>query len=349
MFLLYTVETARTEIERIHQEGTYRSINTIKKNKELVVFIEDEFKRNYPFENESLSAKIWLLFHEKFNLYCICGKRLKYKKSRNGMQFNCVSSCSVTIENRNKTMISKYGVVGVQKIPEIKAKSIATCLLRYGSKSANGNEVVMKKQIATRKNKCLKLYGVGHEKQAHFSIETQKILRDRDKFAEMIKKFGSREMAKRLGISQSTVVVYHRKLGLSVISRVRSCYEIELASWLTSIDVKFTQNDLKQIKPKELDFYLPEYKIGIEIQGNYWHGNPKLYKSTDLIRSNRGLISVSEIWEKDKYKRYLCEQKGIRLIAFWEDDWIRDSALIKAMILKKMKERINTCNVTQEI
>ena len=318
--MAYSKETATAEIMKIKEAGPYRLTHTIKHDKELVKFIEDKFAKNYPNEKESLSAKVWLLLHPGYELTCLCGKRLKFKKSRNGMKFNCIFSCPNTIQNREKTIFKKYGVFAVQQLPAVRSKSVSTCLLKYGSKSANGNKDIMSKQITTRKNKCLESYGVCHEKQVHFSAEARNILNDKEKFSRMLSLLGSRTMAKQLGVSQSTIVVYHRKLGLNIISRVRSCYEIELANWLQNKNILFKQNDLTQIKPKELDFYLPEYKIGIEIQGNYWHGNPKLYKSTDLIRSNRGLISVSEIWKKDKHKQNLCEQKDIRLITFWEDD-----------------------------
>ena len=99
---------------------------------------------------------------------------------------------------------------------------------------------------------------------------------------------------------------------------------------------------MKIIKPKELDFYLQDYNIGIEIQGNYWHGNPKKYKSTNMIRSNRGLISVAEIWKEDEYKKKLCQNKGIKLLVFWEDEWLENNDKIKKTILENLPCGINT-------
>lgn len=62
------------------------------------------------------------------------------------------------------------------------------------------------------------------------------------------------------------------------------------------------------------DFYLPEYKKIIEVNGDYWHGNPNKYKNEDLnlmqqqTQYNDGLkfinainrnIEVYYIWENE--------------------------------------------------
>lgn len=73
------------------------------------------------------------------------------------------------------------------------------------------------------------------------------------------------------------------------------------------------------IKPYELDLYIPEYNIAFEFNGIYWH---------------------SEIY-KDKYyhlmKTKKCEEKGIKLVHIWEDDWNNKSEIIKSMIRNSLK------------
>lgn len=46
----------------------------------------------------------------------------------------------------------------------------------------------------------------------------------------------------------------------------------------------------------EIDIYLPEIKLGIEVQGDYFHANPLFYKYDDIVLG----IPVKDIWEKDK-------------------------------------------------
>jgi hypothetical protein len=229
---MYTEETAIAEVLRIQEIGHYRAIDAIKRDRELVSFIKVKFEKNYPNETESLSAKVWLLLHNGFKLICPYGLKQKFKKSRKGSQFNCKVSCQCTIDNRNKTMLNKYGVLGIQGLSTIQEQTKQTCLMRYGSISANGNKDIMKKQINTRQQNCISDYGVIHEKQVHFTELARETLNNKEKFSEMLLNLGTRKMADKLNVSKSTIVVYHRKLGLNIISRVRSCYEVELANWL---------------------------------------------------------------------------------------------------------------------
>lgn len=82
---------------------------------------------------------------------------------------------------------------------------------------------------------------------------------------------------------------------------------------------------------KELDFYLPDYKLAIEYNGSYYHSEVKKTKE----------------YHVEKYN--LCEELGIRLISVFEMDWnnakdkIKD--LIKYSILPKTKIPARKCEV----
>ena len=67
------------------------------------------------------------------------------------------------------------------------------------------------------------------------------------------------------------------------------------------------------------DFYLPDHNILVEIDGDYFHGNPKVYsegdlnhmqiknKKNDLYKDNlaKGLgYGLERIWEKDINEKY---------------------------------------------
>lgn len=55
----------------------------------------------------------------------------------------------------------------------------------------------------------------------------------------------------------------------------------------------------------ELDIYIPERRIGIEFNGDYWHDECR-----DPV-----------IGDRHRRKRKLCEQADIRLVIVWESDW----------------------------
>ena len=71
------------------------------------------------------------------------------------------------------------------------------------------------------------------------------------------------------------------------------------------IKEKVIYNDRKALNGLELDIYYPELNIGIEYQGNYWH-------------------SLPEHIERDKRKKKLCEELGIKLIEVWDNDFMKD-------------------------
>ncbi len=73
-------------------------------------------------------------------------------------------------------------------------------------------------------------------------------------------------------------------------------------------------------KRKFYDFCLNEYKIIIEVNGDYWHANPKFYKSNDIIYYCFGRKKAKEIWLKDEEKRKMAENKGYKVIYIWENE-----------------------------
>ena len=84
-----------------------------------------------------------------------------------------------------------------------------------------------------------------------------------------------------------------------------SSYELTVRGWLDELNIAYDSNRRDIIAPKELDIYLPDFNLAIEINGCYWH-------STNEKPRN---------YHADKYNR--CFNAGIKLITLWED-WIQD-------------------------
>lgn len=79
------------------------------------------------------------------------------------------------------------------------------------------------------------------------------------------------------------------------------------------------ENRRKIIYPNELDIFLPDLKLAIEFNGNYWH-------------------SIENGCSKDYHlkKSLLCKDKGIRLIHIYEfEDIEYQKLLLKSLILGK--------------
>ena len=84
------------------------------------------------------------------------------------------------------------------------------------------------------------------------------------------------------------------------------------------------------------DFEIREKKIFIEYQGDQFHGNPKIYESSDHPSPFNKNITAKEIWEKDLIKKQFAEKRGYKVFYVWENDWINNPSKTINSILKKL-------------
>jgi very-short-patch-repair endonuclease len=97
-------------------------------------------------------------------------------------------------------------------------------------------------------------------------------------------------------------------------------------------------NYLNRIYSPQVDILIESKKIVIEINGNKWHANPKLYKSTDLINKWGGKKTAKEIWEFDYYRNKQIESFGYKVIVLWELDILKNFDKIKEIINENCKD-----------
>ena len=94
-----------------------------------------------------------------------------------------------------------------------------------------------------------------------------------------------------------------------------STISLQIEDILKEQNVLYHKNTRKIITPLELDFYLPEYKIALEINGNYWHSEIKKDKQYHLNKTK------------------LCNEQGIKLIHIFEDEISLKYNIVKSRIL----------------
>jgi len=63
---------------------------------------------------------------------------------------------------------------------------------------------------------------------------------------------------------------------------------------------------------KQYDFGNKEKRVLIEINGDFWHGNPLIYPSLSERQK--------AVQEKDRVKKEWAESKGFRVLSFWESE-----------------------------
>lgn len=83
---------------------------------------------------------------------------------------------------------------------------------------------------------------------------------------------------------------------------------------LKSICVEYTYSYI--FHRRQLDFYLPAIKTFVEIQGDFWHGNPKKWGTIERpFREHQKMKRLD-----DRVKKCLVERHGFRYVEFWEND-----------------------------
>jgi very-short-patch-repair endonuclease len=93
-----------------------------------------------------------------------------------------------------------------------------------------------------------------------------------------------------------------------------SSYEFEISDYLKTLGLEHKTSTNSEIKPYQLDIYIPSHKLAIEFDGLYWHSEGFLGKGYHLMKTT------------------LCEEQGIRLIHIFEDEWLYKCDIVKSRL-----------------
>ena len=96
------------------------------------------------------------------------------------------------------------------------------------------------------------------------------------------------------------------------------------AQWLDQLIVP-NDNSHRQVKIKiqnkryNLDGYEPSKNIVYEFLGDFWHGNPAIYRKNDLNKRNKK--TFGQLFDKTKTKFNELRKHGLNVIYVWESDF----------------------------
>jgi very-short-patch-repair endonuclease len=112
--------------------------------------------------------------------------------------------------------------------------------------------------------------------------------------------------------------------------------EFTFAGILTLLNIEFEIDKVVETNGKTyfIDFYLPKFNLAIELFGDYWHCNPKFFKSED---DRRG-IKAKEIWEVDSLRNKQITEQGMKYIVYWES-YVRLNTHNIIKFLTNLKEK----------
>jgi very-short-patch-repair endonuclease len=227
---------------------------------------------------------------------------------------------------------------------EINQKRIQTNIERFGSEHPQQNLIIRKKTEDT----CLERYGSKTCLTLAKSVNIR-IMNGRKRSYEYFKRF-SHKVVPLFSLEEyfgnEVDPIYRWKCVLCEnefndgyydgrIPRCEICFpkmttgssqmERDVAECVRSLgfdSIKINRKNV--ISPLELDVYVPERKLAIEFDGLFWHGE------------SRGMDPKYHL-----NKTIACEEKGIRLVHVFEDEWIDKELIVRSRLAHLLSKSSN--------
>jgi len=209
-----------------------------------------------------------------------------------------LKNASIRMKKAKETNLKRHGVEFYSQCDEFKKKIKATNNKRYGVDWSLQNQDIKKKGSKSRKQnfydrlsqRCpnaIPLFDEFHYVSYNYKWQCKKC---NTIFYDHIDD-GSQPMCTTCYPAYSFASIPERKIIHYIIN------ELHISNII--------QGSFNIIPPKEIDIYLPDYKLAIEFNGEYWHSPGKLGGTTEWFKYHQDKID-------------LCAEHGIRLLHIWE-------------------------------
>lgn len=110
------------------------------------------------------------------------------------------------------------------------------------------------------------------------------------------------------------------KLNKKIYNLLDSLNIVYTPEFCIGLDNIFHNKDIKKRYNLYYDIKLNNNFL-IEINGDYWHANPNIYKKSDIINyPNNQHIAAETVWKCDLFKKEYAELQGYQVIYLWESD-----------------------------
>lgn len=217
-------------------------------------------------------------------------------------------------DKMEKSMIKNHGVLVPIHAKSIKDKIENTNNERYGSAYGFGSEIIQDK-VRTGN---LERYGAN---VPNSNPEVIKHLSNRDWLERELSTKNTKTISEELGCSRSFINVWARTHGIENRIRIYS-EENEIYEFLDKLGLTNIERNIygiignpKGLGRRELDLYIPDKKIAIELNGVYWHSGDE-YRHIEKLN--------------------LCRAVGIRLLQFWDFQWNEKDNICKSIIKSRL-------------
>ena len=258
----------------------------------------------------------------------VCGK-LTIFNSNNGWQSTCSRSCHMKspdrMEKLKQTNLEKYGSTNylASEIGKIKLKQ--TNLEKYGvdnyAKSQEYKQRITNGDIVTNRNP--KLVSRTSRLNYYTSLVDGDVVMplfpfdEYEGFSNPYKSY--KWKCKKCNLEFDSILKYHKYLECRICKPTGTKMEVFIKQYLDNLNIPYIYRDRNILKGYEIDVYVPSHKLGIELNGLYWHSEE--HKDKNL----------------HKLKADLAEQSGVKLIQVFEDEFKNKNSIVLNKINNLLK------------
>ena len=308
----------KKDLKKYDGNHIYRCSNLENKKEIKFKFIE----YNFP----EISKKDLILKEYEINLLSLPDIRKKYNIDYKSTIFlldywnikkRNISESAKKISHKKyvKTCCDKYAVDNVSKLDEVKEKKKETFIKHYGVDN-----------IWKSKEYYDWLYEYMINKYGKKSVPN--INGNANPFN--IKRISEEEKRKRIKKANKGTTKYWNSLSDDeknklIQKRCRNLvanYDSKLERRISDILSQYNIEHTKQfwINRRSYDIRINKSRFIIEVQGDFWHGNPNLYCENAILNHPLKPVSAKELWESDLKKRKNAEKYNYSIIYLWEFD-----------------------------
>lgn len=261
-------------------------------------------------------------------------KITKFTGLLNGYIDYCSSKCSnnskVVKDLKEKSYMEKYGVKNPSHSPDVMLKIKETFDSKYGG---NPLSVFSERIKKTNVNKYGTAHPLARESNLREKMNKEFFLKFIEKYKDLeIKDYesikgGTCKVKCRVCSGEFTITKWNLHQRVENMEMENPCticnpigqslesgIENKIGKILDELKVEYIEGNRSFLEGKEIDFYLPQYKIGIEVNGLFWHSEKFKEKNYHL----------------DKTKK--ASEKGIKLIHIFEDEIENKLDLVESRI-----------------
>lgn len=264
---------------------------------------------DYSRLNNSLGRKKDESIREKRN--CVeCGFEFTVKKNQPNKL--CSNDCRIKwnkkpenkknrIEKSKKIIFEKYGVTSLLTLGHFQKKMKDNFKSKYGVNNPMDLDIFVEKQKNTIRNDHLKKL-LPKLKNCNISLLDE----------YKTNKIDNTSLPYNFKCDICNNIFSSTLLGIGKIPLCRKCnpinknssLEIKIKDFLNNINIKHIDGDKKILNGKEIDIFLPDHNLGIEINGCYYHseingGKDKNYHLNKSILSNQKNTKLIHIFEDE--------------------------------------------------